>query len=267
MTSFSSWFEIRKPIPKPVYFSVTAIGFLFSFLFYAWASHQPWINNTFIPTPEQIGKAALEIFASEELWLDLKISVIRVTSGFLLAAILGIPIGILIGSFRIGEAFLQSIMEFLRYVPVPALIPLIMIFFGIGEAAKIMLIFVGTFFQVVLMVADEVRRVPFELIQMSQTLGATRSEIVTKVLFRAAIPAIFDALRLCNGWAWTYVVVSELVAATEGLGYRILRFYRYIQTPKIYVYLILLGLLGLLIDILFRKLNRRLFSWADTSKR
>lgn len=243
------------------------LGFLCFGLVYYWASQQPWINNTFVPTPAQIYKAGVEIFKSEELWIDIRASVIRVSCGFLLAAVIGIPVGILIGSFRVAESFLQSMMEFLRYVPVPALIPLIMIFFGIGEMAKIMLIFVGTFFQVVLMVADEIRRVPYELIQMSQTLGAKRSEIVSKVLFRAALPAIFDALRLCNGWAWTYVVVSELVAATEGMGYRILRFYRFIQTPKIYVYLILLGLIGLLIDIGFRKLNRHLFSWADNTKR
>jgi NitT/TauT family transport system permease protein len=157
--------------------------------------------------------------------------------------------------------------EYVRYIPVPALIPLLMLFFGIGEMAKVMLIFVGVFFQLVLMVADEVRRVPHELVQVSQTLGAGRAEIIRLVLFRAATPGIFDALRLCNGWAWTYLVVAELIAANEGMGYRILKFSRFLQTPKIFVYLILLGIIGLALDFAFRKFNERVFHWADATKR
>jgi len=87
------------------------------------------------------------------------------------------------------------------------------------------------------------------------------------ILFRSAMPGIFDALRLCNGWAWTYLIIAELVAANEGLGFRILKFSRYIQTPKIWVYLVILGIIGLVLDFLFRRMNARLFSWADTTKR
>jgi NitT/TauT family transport system permease protein len=86
-------------------------------------------------------------------------------------------------------------------------------------------------------------------------------------MWRSAMPGIFDALRLCNGWAWTYLVVAELVAANEGLGYRVLKFSRFLQTPKIWVYLVLLGLIGLGLDLVFRSFNERLFHWADTSKR
>ena len=129
-----------------------------------------------------------------------------------------------------------------------------------------MLIFVGTFFQLVLMVAEEVRRVPQELLQVSYTLGAKKGEAVRLVLMRAAMPGIFDALRLCNGWAWTYLVVAELIAANEGLGYRVLKFYRFVQVPKIFVYLFILGAIGLLLDFLFRKFNARAFHWADTTR-
>jgi len=142
-----------------------------------------------------------------------------------------------------------------------------MLLFGIGETSKMMLIFLGTFFQLVLMVADEIRRVPYELIMVGYTLGASKREVIRRILLRAAMPGIFDALRLCNGWAWTYLVVAELIAANEGLGYRILKFSRFLQTPKIFVYLILLGILGLSLDYIFRKLNERLFHWADTTKR
>ena len=141
-----------------------------------------------------------------------------------------------------------------------------MVLFGIGELSKIMLIWVCTFFQLLLMVTAEVRMVPQYLLQVSYTLGARRLETMRLVLWRSAMPGIFDALRLVHGWAWTYVVVAELIAANEGLGYRILKFSRFLQTPKIWVYLLVLGLIGLALDFLFRKLNRRLFHWADTTK-
>ena len=113
-----------------------------------------------------------------DLWTDVKVSFLRVTAGFLLSALLAIPIGVTMGAFKVGEGLLQPLTEFVRYIPVPALIPLMMVMFGIGEMPKMMLIFVGTFFQLVLMVADEVRRVPYELIQVGYTLGAKRREIV-----------------------------------------------------------------------------------------
>ncbi|MDZ8118959.1 ABC transporter permease [Pontiella agarivorans] len=260
-------FAIRKSIPAAHYYTLAVLGFLFSILLYTWISHQSWCNPLFVPKPGQIWTAFIGQMQSPELWMDIKSSFYRVTGGFLLATLFALPLGIYMGTFRSVESFFQPQMEFLRYVPVPALVPLVMIFCGIGEWAKIMLIFLGTFFQLVLMIADEVRRIPIDLIQCSQTLGASRGEIIRSVLARAAMPGIFDALRLCNGWAWTYVIVAELVASTEGMGFRIMRFYRFIQTPEIFVYLILLGVIGLLLDYFFRKLNARLFHWADTSKR
>jgi len=197
------------------------------------------------------------------LWGDVKISFLRVSGAFLLAALLGIPIGILMGAFRLLESFLQPVTEFIRYVPVPALIPVLIVLFGIDEAPKLMLIFIGTFFQLVLMVADEVRRVPTTLLQVCYTLGGTRLEAVTKVLGKAALPGIFDALRLCNGWAWTWLIVAELVAANECLGFRIIKYQRFLQTDKIFLYLITLGLIGLGLDLLFRLANRNMFRWAE----
>jgi NitT/TauT family transport system permease protein len=104
-------------------------------------------------------------------------------------------------------------------------------------------------------------------LQVSYTLGARRREVIRLVMWRAAMPGVFDALRLCNGWAWTYLVVAELIAANEGLGYRVLKFSRFLQTPKIFVYLLVLGVIGLGLDAVFRAVNRKLFHWAETAKR
>lgn len=261
------WFQLRQEIPPWLYKSLAAFSFVFMVSAWVWLSHQSFVNKVFVPTPERVWEALRNFGHDQNLWSDVRISIFRVTAGFVLAAVLAIPLGIWLGSFKAIEGLLQPLIEFIRYVPVPALIPILMLCFGIGELAKVMLIFVGTFFQLVLMVADEIRRVPYDLIQVSYTLGARRGEVMQKVLFRAAMPGIFDALRLCNGWAWTYLIVAELIAANEGLGYRILKFSRFLQTPKIFVYLVILGMLGLVLDFLFRKFNARVFHWADTTKR
>lgn len=274
MTSFRTFRDlagrlvaIRSPLPRGLYVLLVVVGFLLCFALYGWISSRPGSNPTFTPPADRLWAASRAIFSGPELWIDVRASFARVIAGFLLAAVVGVPVGLWIGAFRSAEALTQPVLEFLRYVPVPALIPLSMVFLGLGEAAKVALIFVGTFFQLSLMAADEVRRVPHELVQAAQTLGARRGEIVSLVLLRAALPGIFDALRLCHGWAWTYVVVVELVAATEGLGFRTMRFYRFIQTPNIFIYLLVLGALGLVLDLLFRAFNTRVFRWADATRR
>jgi NitT/TauT family transport system permease protein len=262
-----AWFELRRDIPSWIYKTLAAISFATVLAAWAWLSHQDFINPIFLPTPERVWDSVQSLLSDHYLWSDIRISLLRVTAGFLLSAVMAVPVGVCIGSFKTLEGLFQPVTEFIRYIPVPALIPMVMLCFGIGELAKVMLIFVGTFFQLVLMVADEIRRVQYDLLQVSYTLGARRSEVLRKVIWRAAMPGIFDALRLCNGWAWTYLVVAELIAANEGLGYRILKFSRFLQTPKIFIYLFLLGCIGLTIDLAFRKFNARLFHWADTTKR
>ncbi len=261
------WFALRREIPQSGYTALMVASFVLAFLVWAWASHQAFVNPVFMPTPERVWEAARGFVTEGDVWTDVKVSFVRVTLGVGLSIVLAIPLGMLIGSFSVAEGLFQPLTEFVRYIPVPALIPLMMVLFGIGETPKVMLIFVGTFFQLVLMVADEVRRVPYELLQVGYTLGATRWEIVRNIMWPAALPGIFDALRLCNGWAWTYLVVAELVAANEGLGYHILKFSRFLQTPKIFVYLIILGVIGLSLDMVFRAFNRHVFHWTATNRR
>jgi NitT/TauT family transport system permease protein len=259
------WFELRRDIPRPVYRALALGGFVAVLAAWAWGSHRELVDAVFLPTPRAVWEAARALPADDNLWLDVKASFVRVTGGFLLAAVIALPVGIAMGAFRVFEALLQPLVEFVRYIPVPALVPICMVMFGIDELSKVVLIWAGTFFQLVLMVADEIRRVPRELLEVSYTLGAGRRQAIARVLWCAAKPGIFDALRLCNGWAWTYLVIAELVAANEGLGYRVLKFSRFLQTPRIWVYLAILGIIGLALDLSFRAVNRRLFRWADTT--
>jgi NitT/TauT family transport system permease protein len=144
-----------------------------------------------------------------------------------------------------------------------AFVPLVMLWVGIDEGAKVGIIFIGTFFQMVLMVAEDVRRVPMAQIEAAQTMGATRSEVIEQVIIPSAKPALVDTLRITMGWAWTYLVVAELVAANSGLGYAIIKAQRFLQTDKIFAGIILIGALGLAMDQGFRWVHRTAFPWAQ----
>jgi NitT/TauT family transport system permease protein len=256
------WFPVRAEVAARRSRAFGLVGALLLLASYVFLSHREWVSSALLPPLGSVLQTGWETLQGADFWLDLKVSFLRVTAGFLAAAVLAVPLGILAGSFRLCSALIEPVSEFLRYIPVPALVPLVLILLGIEESAKISLVFLGTFFQLLLMTADEVRQVPLSLVRVSQSMGATRLEVVARVLAPAAMPGISHALRICNGWAWSYVVVAELLAATEGLGFRILRFYRFIQTPNIYVYLLAFGLIGLALDGLFRLLHARLFRWA-----
>lgn len=264
---WKSIWRLRSQIPWQISLLLTCFSFLLVLLWYIWKSESAVGNvsqSTFFPTVSEIAEGAVTIFTDEDkkVWTDIGTSAMRVFTGFLLAAVIAIPLGIYMGSYRIWEAFMQPIFEFIRYFPVPALIPLLVAIYGVDEESKIILIFLGTFFQLILMVADEVRRVSEELVKVAYTMGANSIEVLFKVLLPSALPGIFDALRLCHGWAWTYVVVAEMIATNEGLGIRIMKFARFVQMPKVMTYLLILGMLGLILDLLFRYINQKLFHWS-----
>ncbi|MDE2240340.1 MAG: ABC transporter permease, partial [Rhodospirillales bacterium] len=175
---------------------------------------------------------------------------------------MAVPLGLYIGAFQPVRAFFEPLLEFSRYLPAVAFVPLVLLWAGIGESSKIALIWIGTFFQMVLMISDDVSRVPMSQIEAARTLGATNSEVLRKVLLRSSMPGMFDTMRLTLGFAWTYLVVAELVAADSGLGYAILQAQRFLQTDKIFVGIIVIGLIGLVTDQGLRLLHRKLFPWV-----
>ncbi|MEW8985901.1 MAG: ABC transporter permease subunit, partial [Bacillus sp. (in: firmicutes)] len=139
----------------------------------------------------------------------------------------------------------------------------IMVWAGIGETAKILVIFIGCFFQLILMVADDTNRISKDLLYASYTLGANRKQVIFKVIIPALLPKLMTTLRLIMGWAWTYLVVAELVAANNGLGYFIMKAQRFLDTESIFVGIIVIGLLGLIIDRAFAIANKKLFPWVE----
>ncbi|MBB5225043.1 ABC transporter permease [Treponema ruminis] len=202
-------------------------------------------------------------FTSGAIWSDMYISCYRIFMGFIYATVLGVVLGILAGCYKPFEAFIQPMVEFLRYLPVPAFVPLIMVWVGIDESAKIAVIFIGTLFQLIPMVADDIRSVPDDYVNAAYTLGARRRTVIFKILIPGMMPRLFETLRMMMGWAWTYLVVAELVAANSGLGYKILKAQRYLKTGTIFEGIIVIGLLGLILDRVFGLIGKKLFKWAE----
>lgn len=256
-------FKIREDISKRWYFTGVAIAFLSLSFVWILLSYAKLVDEVFLPSPSNVIESLFSSLLNPDYWKEIGVSVYRVFMGFLLACILGIPLGILAGTFKFAESFIVPVSEFIRYMPAAAFIPLIMVWAGIGEVAKILVIFIGCFFQVVLMVADNTSQVHKDLLYASYTLGATRWQVVSKVIIPAMLPQLMTTMRLIMGWAWTYLVVAELVAANSGLGYSIMKAQRFLDTNSIFVGIIVIGLLGLIIDRCFAMINKKLFPWAE----
>lgn len=252
---------IRGPLSRRQTWLFAALGLLVPLALWWGLSSGATVDKVFLPGPVDVFNRLVSWFAEDDLVDDIGISVYRVVMGFLLSAVIALPLALMIGTFRPVQAMLEPLTDFIRYMPAVAFIPLVMLWVGIEESSKIAIIFIGTFFQMVLMMAEDIRRVPMAQIEAAQTMGADKGETLSLVIFQAAKPALVDTLRVTMGWAWTYLVVAELVAANSGLGYSILKAQRFLQTDKIFVGILLIGFIGLIIDQLFRFAHRKAFPW------
>ena len=216
-----------------------------------------------MPGPVEVFKRLTKLAGDGTLWGDVGASVWRIMVGFLIATALAIPIGVLIGTYRVAEAFIEPFVDFVRYMPVVGFVPLTIVWLGVDDSQKFAIVFIGTFFQEVLLVMDNTKRVPMELVNIGRTLGIRDSGILVRIVVPSAAPLIWDTLRISLGWAWTWVVLAELVAATSGLGYRITVAQRFNNIDTIIGYLIVLGILGLITDQAMKAVGRTVFRWAE----
>ena len=253
--------KIRGALNQRSYWTLAALGLAVPLVSWTVLATFGAVNRVFLPSPGDVVHRVVTWFTDDDLLSDIGISSFRVVVGWALSALIAIPLGLLIGTFRAIQAALEPLTDFIRYMPAVAFIPLVMLWIGIDEGAKIGIIFIGTFFQMVLMVAEDVRRVPMAQIEAAQTMGATRLEVIEQVIIPSSKPALLDTLRITMGWAWTYLVVAELVAANSGLGYAIIKAQRFLQTDKIFAGIILIGAIGLAMDQSFRLLHRLAFPW------
>jgi NitT/TauT family transport system permease protein len=246
-----------------------ALGVAFFVLFFAlWAAVTlgGLVSKTFLADPLTMVASGWRLLAEQGFAKDIGMTVWRVLGGFLIAVAFALPLGIAMGTYKPVEAFFEPFVSFARYLPASAFIPLLILWAGIGEAQKLALIFIGSFFQLVLMIAVIVGNTRRDLVEAAYTLGVGDHGLIRRVLIPGAAPEIAEALRLVLGWAWTYVIVAELIGASSGIGHMITDSQSLLATDQIVFGIIVIGLIGLVSDVLFKWANRSLYPWAQLGR-
>ncbi len=253
----------KEPIPRTLAL-VLGLSF-FGLVVAAWAiaSYTSLTSDYFLPTPVKVARTLYDMFVHQGFLHDVWASTYRIMAGFVIASAIAVPLGIAIGAFRVVQAFFEPLIAAVRYMPASAFIPLLIIWLGIGNGEKIGVIWFGVFFPLALLIADVSANVPKEFINIAYTLGASRRHVFFRVLVPACWPGVLDNLRIAVGWAWTYLIVAELVAANTGIGHVILSASRSLQTEQIMGGILTIGFLGLLTDAIFRWLHRQLFPYTE----
>lgn len=258
----SVFWKIRSDIPKQLYYTMAAISILVPLLGWSVLTYGGFVEPLFLPTPTAVIQQFISLLQSGDLINDIWMSVSRVGWGFLISALISVPLGLLIGTFKSMEGLFEPIIALLRYMPAAAFIPLIILWIGLGEPSKISIIFLGSFFYNTLMIADAVKFIPADFLRAAYTLGASRKDVFFNVIFPATLPNIIDTLRINIAGAWNFVVVAELVGANSGLGNMIMMAQRFLKTDEIFVGIILIGVIGLGIDFVFKIMFKLMVPWA-----
>jgi len=246
-----------------------ALGVAFFVLFVAvWAAatFSGFVSKTFLADPLTMLRSGWTLLTEMGFLADIGMTVWRVVGGFIIAALIALPLGVAMGAYKPVEAFFEPFVSFARYLPASAFIPLLILWVGIGEAQKLAVIFIGSFFNLVLMIAVCVGNTRRDLVEAAYTLGVKDASLIRRVLIPGAAPEIAEILRMVLGWAWTYVIVAELIGASSGIGHMITDSQALLATDQIIFGIIVIGLIGLVSDLLFKAVNRRLFPWAQLGK-
>ena len=255
-------FALRAPLNARTRAALVVASVLIPLLAWLILGASGAVDARYLPPPAKVWHAGLDMAASGQLWTDTWATFERILYGFGLAILVSVPLGIAMGSFSAANALLEPLSGLLRYLPAAAFTPLLLIWLGIGENPKIALIFLGTVFFNMLMVADVVRLVPRDFIDVAYTLGARRAEVLGKIIVPHSLPGILDAVRVNFAAAWNLVVVAELVNSETGLGKRILLAQRFTQTDKIFAILVVIAAIGVATDVLLRLARNRIGRWV-----
>ncbi len=242
---------------------LSVISFVLIIIIWCVLTYGGFVSDIFVPSPTDVANAVIKMAKDGSLWEHCFMSAKRVMVGWFWSAVIALPLGMLMAGSKRFSALIQPLIEFARYLPVVALVPLTILYLGIDETQKYVIIWLGTFFQLILMVCDTVSSVDKNMINAAKTLGASRFQVYREVIFPASLPGLLDDFRLTIGWAWTYLVVAEMVAASSGLGYIILKSQRFLATDVIFAGLIMIGLIGLVTDLLMRILTKLIVPWHE----
>lgn len=257
------YLKLRTEIPESLHICLGVAPFIIFLLIWAILSYGEFINPLFLPNPTKVVEETIVIFKEHNFLSHIGASVFRVIMAFLISAAIAIPLGLMMGGFKVAEAFFTPFTAFVRYMPVAAFIPLLILWLGIGHIEKITLLFIGIFFYLLILITNVALDVRQEYFDTAYTLGATERQVFFRVLVPASLPGIFDSLRAMMGVGWTYIIVVELVAAKSGIGKMIIESQRFLQTPRVIAGIITIGVIGILCDLIFKALFPVLFKWSE----
>ena len=265
MASKSTLFSIRSPLSKQTAFVLGLVAP--ALVLGAWCvlTYTGYVRADFLPTPTEVVRGTLQLFLHYDLTDAILISTRRIAIAFLLASAIALPLGVLMGAFDPINRFFEPIVAPLRYMPISAFIPLLILWFGIYEKQKIAFLFLGVFVYLLPVVVSSIRLVPEELVQTALTLGASKFQVIRTVLVPAALPEIFDSFRVMNAIAWTYVILAEAVNPEHGLGYMVELARTHQKASWSFAGLLVIGGIGLLTDFLIRLISSVLFRWREAS--
>ncbi|WP_264214187.1 ABC transporter permease [Leisingera thetidis] len=256
-------FEFKSDIPPSWRLTLGIAVWVIFFAIWqcaAWSGVMPAI---LLPGPGEVLAALYTLFAENGFLGDVLLSVWRVMFSFALACAIAVPLGILMGAFKAVEAFFSPFVSAWRYLPAPSFIPLLLMWFGAGDAQKLALLFIGVIWFLITLIADHTKAVPKDLINTSVTLGGSRWQVLRSVVVPAALPNIVIAMRQMLAVSWTYLVIAEITAADAGIGAMMMRAKRFLHVDQIMAGILVIGLLGLIFDYLLRALHARAFQYLD----
>ncbi len=225
-------------------------------------------NPIYLPAPHEVARAMVTSFSAEptrssEKWLHESLwhSITVIVKGFILSSLFGVPLGILCGTYAVMSRLSEPFVEFFRYLPAPAFGALAVAILGIYDGPKIAIIFIGTFFQQVLVIANTTRKLDMALLEAALTLGAKRLQLLFKVVIPGILPDLYRDQRILLGWAWTYLIVAELIGTSSGITWFITQQARYKNFDNVFAAIMIIGVIGVASDILLAGLGKRLFLW------
>lgn len=242
-------------------------AFSIALFFFVWwlVTYMGWVKPLFVPAPMAIVTKFIAIwntgFTGTPFLDHLTISTLRVFGAFLLACVIGLPLGLAMGMSPLMRGLFDPPIEFYRPIPPLAYLPLMIIWFGIGETSKVLLIFLSVFAPVVLGARSGVKSAAIEQIHAAYSFGATRWQVMRYVIMPSALPEILTAMRIGIGFGWTTLVAAEMVAATKGLGYMVLSASQFLQTPVVIMGIFVIAIIAFAFDLLMRFVERRLVPW------
>ena len=224
----------------------------------------PEEGRQFLPSAEQVLYALVDLFNEQDFLDDVIASCVRIFVSFFAAAAIAIPLGVLMGCFKNLRALLNPTLSGWRYLPAASFMPLLLVWFGPTDTAKLALLFIGVVFFLIALILDNTEAVPGEFTEAALTMGASRWEVVLNVVVPAAAPAIFDSMRNMIAVGWTYLVIAEIVGAENGIGAMMMRAGRTLSVDMIMAGILMIGILGVLTDIAFRIAARLALPWATS---